>query len=202
MAERAEFLEDVRARLEQAQAVAKCAYDRGHRALSFALGDWVWLRIRHRVPASIPTTARGKLRPRYYGPYRIAAVINDVAYRLELPAGARIHNVFHVGLLKKFIGETPVTPPPLPPLHYGAVQPQPAKALKSRVARGVHQILVQWESLPSSAASWEDVDVFRKRYPLFQLADELLTEGGRDVMWGRVYHRRKESRNSQSVAQG
>lgn len=39
MKEREEFLVDVRARLEQAQAIAKRAYDRGHRALSFALGD-------------------------------------------------------------------------------------------------------------------------------------------------------------------
>ncbi|WVZ94363.1 hypothetical protein U9M48_040262 [Paspalum notatum var. saurae] len=190
MAECAEFLEDVRARLEQAQAVAKRAYDRGHRALCFVLGDWVWLRVHHRVPASLPTTAQGKLWPRYYGPYKVAAVINEVAYRLELPAG-------------KFIGEPPVVPPPLPPLRYGAVLPQPAKVLKSRVARGIHQILIQWEALSRSAATWEDVEVFRKRYPLFQLEDELLADGGRDVMLGRFYRRRKESRNKDSSgAQG
>ncbi|WVZ58041.1 hypothetical protein U9M48_008353 [Paspalum notatum var. saurae] len=192
MTERAEFLAD----WPSAHMIE------AHRALSFAQGDWVWLRIRHRVPASIPTTARGKLRPRYYGPYKIAAVINDVAYRLELPVGARIHDVFHVGLLKKFVGEPPGAPPPLPPLHYGAVQPQPVKAIKSRVARGVHQILVQWESLPSSAATWEDVEVFQKRYPLFQLEDELFAEGGRDVMWGRFYRRRRGSRDSQGGGQG
>lgn len=42
---REEFLANVRARLEQAQAVAKRTYDRGHRALSFAPGDWAWLRL-------------------------------------------------------------------------------------------------------------------------------------------------------------
>jgi transposase InsO family protein len=43
MTEREEFLSDVRARLEQAEVVAKRAYDRGHRAVSFSPGDWVWL---------------------------------------------------------------------------------------------------------------------------------------------------------------
>ena len=39
------------------------------------------------------TTAMGKLRPRFYGPYKILAVINEVAYRLELPPRARIHDL-------------------------------------------------------------------------------------------------------------
>jgi len=37
---------------------------------------------------------------------------------------------------------------------------------------------------------WEDVDAFTAKYPNFQLEDELLLDGGRDVMWGRTYARR------------
>jgi hypothetical protein len=193
MTEREEFLSDVRARLEQAQAVAKRAYDRGHRAVSFSLGDWVWLRVRHRSPATLSAVMRGKLRPRYFGPYKVAAMINEVAYRLELPSTARIHNVFHIGLLKKFLG-TPDSPPPLPPIHDGAAQLQPAQALKIRQARGLCQILIQWDSLPSSAATWEDLDDFRRQYPHFQLEDELILDGGRDVMWGATYRRRPKDK--------
>jgi len=47
--------------------------------------DWVWLRLRQRAAASLQVPTTGKLKARYYGPYRVAAVINDVAYSLELP---------------------------------------------------------------------------------------------------------------------
>ena len=57
----------------------------------------------------------------------------------------------------------------------------------ARLARGVRQILIHWKGEPASAATWEDLDSFRERHPSFQLEDELLVEGGRDVMWGRQY---------------
>lgn len=97
----------------------------------------MWLRLRHRVPASLATPVKGKLGPRYYGPYQILEVINDVAYRLALPDGARLHDVFHVGLLKPFVGTPPTSPSALPPTQHGVVLPIPAEVLKSRVARGV-----------------------------------------------------------------
>ena len=118
----------------------------------------------------------------------------EVAYRLELPARARLHDVFHVGLLKKFVGAPPATPPALPPIHHGAAVPEPDRVTKSRLARGVRQLLVHWKGEPASAATWEDAEGFRDRYPTFQLEDELLVEGGRDVMWGRQYQRRAPAR--------
>ena len=79
------FLSDVRSRLLQAQEYAKLHYDGHHRELHFNVGDWVWLRLHHRAASSLLGAAKGKLGPRYYGPYRISAKINAVAYRLELP---------------------------------------------------------------------------------------------------------------------
>ena len=47
---------------------------------------------------------RGKLSPRYIGPYKIVERIGEVAYRLELPSDLdRIHDVFHVSMLHKYI---------------------------------------------------------------------------------------------------
>jgi len=48
MADREEFLADVRYRLEQAQAIHKKHYDKLHRPVSYTVGDWVLLRLRHR----------------------------------------------------------------------------------------------------------------------------------------------------------
>ena len=101
-----------------------------------------------------------------------------MAFRLALPPGSRLHNAFHVGLLKKFVGQPPELPPPLPPTHNGAIVPVPSQALKTRLYRGVRQILVQWEGLPPSSASWEDLSSFQERYPSFQLEDKLLLKGG------------------------
>ncbi|KAG2613276.1 hypothetical protein PVAP13_4KG348176 [Panicum virgatum] len=72
-----ELLADVRYRLEQAQAVQKRHYDKNHRAVSYDVGDWAWLRLLHRTPTSLPMVMKGKLKPRYYGPYRVAEIIND-----------------------------------------------------------------------------------------------------------------------------
>ena len=196
MAEREEMLADARARLEQSQDVYRRVYNKHHRELSFAVGDWVWLRLRHRAPASLQGATKGKLRPRFFGPYRVAAVINDVAYRLELPPRARLHDVFHVGLLKKFVGTPPQAPPALPPIHHGATQPVPERASKARLARGVRQVLIHWQNEPAASATWEDLEDFQDRYPTFQLEDELLLQGGRDVMWGRQYSRRPKGQKA------
>jgi len=153
MAERDEMLADARARLEQAQDVYKRFYNKHHRNVHYSVGDWVWLRLRHRAPASLHGVTKGKLRPRYYGPYRISAIINDVAYHLEFPPRARLHDVFHVGLLKKFVGTPSAIPPALPPMHHGATQPVPERASRTRLARGVHQVLVHWQGEPSASAT-------------------------------------------------
>jgi len=133
MAERDAFIEEIRLRLEQAQAVTKATYDHSHRPLSFDVGDWVWLHLHHRPHGSLADSAKGKLRQRFFGPYQITEKINEVAFRLALPPGTRLHNAFHVGLLKKFVGTPPMVPPSLPPTHNGAIVPVPAKAIKVRL---------------------------------------------------------------------
>lgn len=189
------FLADVRYRLEQAQASQKHHYNRQHRPVTYQVGEWALLRLRQCTTASLPRTTAGKLKPRYVGPYHVIELINDVAVRLELQPGARLHDVFHVGVLKKFIGDPPSTPPPLPPLHHGAVAPEPIWVDQSRLARGVRQVLVHWRSEPTNSASSEDLDDFRAKFSDFQLKDELDLQRERDVMWGQQYTRRRRNRD-------
>jgi hypothetical protein len=141
------------------------------------------------VAASLPRTITGKLKPRYVGPYRVTELINDVAVRLELPSGARLHDVFHVGVLRKYVGSPPTTPPALTPLLNGAVMPEPARIAGARLSRGVRQVLVHWSGEPASSATWEEFDDSRAQFPAFQLEDELAFDEGRDVMYGRSYAR-------------
>ena len=49
-----------------------------------------------------------KLSLKNYGPFRISKVINEVAFRLELPAHWKIHNAFHISLLKKYQEPKPI----------------------------------------------------------------------------------------------
>ena len=50
---------------------------------------------------------RGKLNPRYIGPFEIVDGISPVAYRLDLPEEfSRVHNVFHISMLRKFIPDS------------------------------------------------------------------------------------------------
>lgn len=103
-------------------------------------------------------------------------------------------------LLKKFVSTPPATPLALPQTHHGAVVPELDRDVRSRLARGVRQILIHWKGVPATSVTWEDIEGFLDRYPSFQLEDELLVEGA-DVMWGRHYQRRSKPDMVQPHAQ-
>jgi hypothetical protein len=79
--------------------------------------------------------------------------IDKVAYKLKLLAGSKIHNVFHVGLLKKFTGAPPLQPATRSSTRHGQVCLEPEEASKCRVARG-HEILIKWKGQPAAADDW------------------------------------------------
>ena len=114
-----------------------------------------------------------------------------MAYQLQLPATVRIHDVFHVGLLKPFHGDPPVATPVLPPTSDGRLLPGPTKVLQVQQRRGVWHLLIQWQGLPEEDATWEQLEEFRQHFPDFQLEDELFAQAGRDIMTGVTYSRRR-----------
>ncbi|KAJ3702949.1 hypothetical protein LUZ61_006654 [Rhynchospora tenuis] len=200
--DRDDLLRDARQRLLQAQQRMKASYDKLHRDVSFTVGQWVLLRLNHRLAVGIRTKSNAKLAPRFYGPYKIVEKVGEVAYRLELPANVRIHDVFHVSLLKPFTGTPPSQLLPLPPLHHGQIIREPSAVTSTRRRDNKLEILVEWKNLNKSDASWEDFNWFKDQYPSFQLEDELLTQAGGSVTdphWGQVYTRKHKPANLEKI---
>ncbi|WVZ76711.1 hypothetical protein U9M48_024663 [Paspalum notatum var. saurae] len=169
---RDDMLAEARQRLLQAQQLSKKYYNASHRDLELQEGEWVWLRLLHRTTQSLDARAKGKLGPRYAGPFPVLELIGKVAYRLQLPAGAHLHDVFN--LLKRHKGDHPSEPAPLPLVQDGRLLPAPAMVLRAQLHRG----------LPQEEATWEVLDDFRRLCPDFQLEEELFAQAGRDVMTG------------------
>jgi hypothetical protein len=91
----------IRENLNLAQIRQKSYHDKGTAPRKFEVGDYVYLKVS-------PTNGvqrfgiKGKLGPRYIGPYEMIEVCKPVAYRIRLPEQfSTVHNVFHVIQLKK-----------------------------------------------------------------------------------------------------
>jgi hypothetical protein len=117
---------------------------------------------------------KGKLAPRYIGPYEIKEACGPVAYQLKLPSHmSAIHDMFHVSQLKKCVLlPTEVLPEPElgiePDLSY---QEHPVKVLdqkeRSTRARSIQMYKVQWSNHSEEEATWETEDFLRSCFPDF-----------------------------------
>ena len=86
----------IRERLKTAQSRQKSYYDRKHREISFEPGELVYLRVSP-MKGLQRFKIKGKLAPRFIGPFHIVAQQGKVAYQLDLPGDlSGIHNVFHI----------------------------------------------------------------------------------------------------------
>ncbi|MCO5572698.1 hypothetical protein L7F22_026457 [Adiantum nelumboides] len=92
--------------LEKTQSKQKKVVDH---ELVFSLGDWVLLCFEKARLRKMKGKERlfSKLGMRYYGLFQVCDKISDVAYRLKLPEGWKMHNAFHVSLLRPFVGDVP-----------------------------------------------------------------------------------------------
>ena len=90
-------------RLETAESWQKSYVDKRRRPLEFQVGDSVFLKAAP-LKGVMRFGKKGKLSPRYVGPFKIIKRIGKVAYRLTLsPDLSAVHNVFHVSMLKKYV---------------------------------------------------------------------------------------------------
>ncbi len=126
--------------------------------LYIGLGDEVFLSTKH-LALKVPRDGAPKLMPKWTGPFAISEVVNEVAYRLQLPANLKIHDVFHVSLLKPFLSDGRYQAPPPPISVDGELEYELECILNHRdhrVGRGSYrQYLVSWVNQGPHGNTWE-----------------------------------------------
>ncbi|MCO5585915.1 hypothetical protein L7F22_039849 [Adiantum nelumboides] len=88
--------------IQAAQDRQKHYADKNRSERTFKLGDRVFLRVKPKR-SNLSLGKFKKLSPRYCGPYEIVKVISNQAYKLRLPPNLKVHDVFHVSLLKPYV---------------------------------------------------------------------------------------------------
>jgi hypothetical protein len=179
------ILQSVRENLQSAQNQQKIYADRHRVERSFEVGDLVFLRLQPYRQSSLKRSGAEKLKPKFYGPYRVIRRIGEVAYELELPEGSKIHNVFHVSCLKKAVGQQVSISEELPPLdEEGQLELVPEEVLEQRErrlrSRIIRECLVRWRGLPVEDATWEGEHILQ--HPGLMLLEDKQSREGRTVM--------------------
>ena len=115
---------------------------------------------------------KGKLSPRFIGPYEILERVGPVAYRLALPPElSKIHNVFHVSMLRRYRSD------PTHIIQAEKIELQPdlsyeeepvailAHEVKELRNKRVPLVKVLWRNHSTEEATWKSEEVMRHQYP-------------------------------------
>jgi hypothetical protein len=160
-----------REKLKEAQSRQKSYADKHRRLLEFKVGDRVFLKVSPWKGVR-RFGLKGKLSPRYIGPFEILERVGEVSYRLALPPQLdHVHNVFHVSLLRGYQYH------PLHVISYPSVSVQPdlsyeeePEAILDRYDRVLRNkvtpfVKVLWKNHSEREATWETEESMRSAYP-------------------------------------
>jgi hypothetical protein len=141
--------------LKVAQSRQKSYADKRRRDLSFEIRNFVYLKVSP-MRGTRRFRVKGKLAPRYVGPFMIIDRKGEVAYQLELsPQLSEVHDVFHVSQLKKCLW-VPEEQLPMEYLDLGGYLTYSERPIK---------ILDPTERVTRSKVMWEHEEELRADYP-------------------------------------
>ncbi|WVZ51991.1 hypothetical protein U9M48_003087 [Paspalum notatum var. saurae] len=161
----------VQENLRVAQSRQRSYTDVRRRDLSFKVDDHVYLKVSP-MRGIRKFNMKGKLAPRYIGPFKILEKKGEVAYRLELPPSlSGVHDVFHVSQLKKCL-RVPEEQAPLEGLEVQedlTYTEHPVKILdtseRNTRNKKIKMCRVQWSHHTEAEATWEREDELKAAYP-------------------------------------
>ncbi|GKE38326.1 hypothetical protein Tco_1461731 [Tanacetum coccineum] len=159
----------IKQRMQAAQDRQKSYADRKRNPMEFEVGDRVMLKVSS-WKGVVRFGKRGKLNPRYVGPFRVLAKVGKVAYKLELPQElSRVHHTFHVSNLKKCYADEPLVMP-LEGIHVDdklQFVEEPIKIMEQEIKRlkrsRIPLVKVRWNSRRGPEFTWEREDSFKKK---------------------------------------
>ncbi|XP_076934013.1 uncharacterized protein LOC143600119 [Bidens hawaiensis] len=172
----------IKDRLKAAADIQKSYVDNRRRLLEFQVEDQVLLMVSH-WKGIVRFGKRGKLSPRYVGPFKITERVEPVAYRLDLPSElSGIHDMFHISNLKKCLSDESLIVPiedirvddklRFVEEHVEVMDWRIQKLRRNRIKL----VKVRWNSRLGPEFTWERQDQMKAKYPhLFPVETETST---------------------------
>ena len=182
MQEAVEKVKLIRERMTLAQSRQKSYADHRRKDLEFQVGDFVILKISP-VKGVMRFGKKGKLSPRYVGPFQILRRIGRTAYKLALPPSMdKVHHVFHVSMLRKYLyDESHIMEPQTVDIGRDLSYSEQPVAIVDREtmklqSRWIPSVRVVWQHHKEQEATWEPEEFMREQYP------QLFTKSGMFVL--------------------
>ncbi|GJR65221.1 putative reverse transcriptase domain-containing protein [Tanacetum coccineum] len=169
--ETTEKIIQIKQRIQAARDRQKSYADLKRKPMEFQVRDRVMLKVSP-WKGVVCFGKRGKLNPRYVGPFKVLEKIGSVAYKLELPQElSRVHNTFHVSNLKKCDSDEPLAVL-LEGLHINdklQFVEEPVEIREREIKRlkrsRIPLVKVRWNSRRGPEFTWEREDSFKNKYP-------------------------------------
>jgi Chromo (CHRromatin Organisation MOdifier) domain len=152
-------LADAKLAIRAAQDRQRQQADKKRQFAMYNTGDLVLLNTKN---FKFKSTGVRKLMPRWCGPFKVLAAVGIVAYRLELPANLKMHNVFHISLLKQYHRDSRTILPPPPELIRESLEYDVESVLDHRDRKEgrktVKEYLIKWKGYNPEHNTWEPED--------------------------------------------